>query len=229
MFNFVSRKQVLMFTQAEENYLKSLYLLADQKGEVSISELSNLLTVSLPTANSMVKNFKKQGLVNYEKYKPISLTEKGRKEAALILRKHRLTEMYLVTKMDFGWEAVHEIAEQLEHIQSPVLFDRMDELLGFPKIDPHGTPIPDKNGEIIVMKRIKLSDCKVGDTVKMIALAYSSTDFLKFLNARELNLGIVLEIKSIEDFDSSMTVNYNGHPLEVFSKIVCESLFVEHL
>ena len=218
-----------MFTQAEENYLKSLYLLADQKGEVSISELSNLLSVSLPTANSMVKNLKNQGLVNYEKYKPVSLTKNGKKEAALILRKHRLTEMYLVTKMGFGWESVHEIAEQLEHIQSPVLFDRMDELLGFPKIDPHGSPIPDKNGDIILIQRIKLCDCKVGDTVKLIALAYSSTDFIHFLNTRELNLGTVLEIKSIEHFDSSMTVSYNGHPLEVFSRIVCESLFVEKL
>jgi len=216
-----------MSSQAKENYLKSLYALANQKGEVSISKLSNLLKVSLPTVNSMMKNLKKQGLVNYDKYKPISLTEQGKKEAALVLRKHRLTEMYLVNEMGFGWEEVHEIAEQLEHTQSPLLFDRMDEILGFPKVDPHGSPIPDKTGKIINVSQIKLSDCKPGDKVKFIALAQTSTDFLKFLNSRELNLGTELEIKSIEKFDGSMTVDYRDHPNEVFSHIVCDSLLVE--
>ncbi len=218
-----------MSSPTEENYLKSLYSLADVNGEVSISELSSLLNVSLPTVNSMVKNLKKQGLVNYEKYKPISLTDKGKKEASFVLRKHRLTEMYLVNKMGFGWEEVHEIAEQLEHIQSLNFFTRMDELLGFPKIDPHGSPIPDKNGKITSISCIKLSDCKIGETVKLIALAHSSTDFLKFLNNRELSLGTILEIKSIEYFDSSMTICYNNHSSEVFSQIVCDSLLVEYL
>ena len=218
-----------MYSQAEENYLKSLYTLASQKGEVSISELSKMLKVSLPTANSMVKNLKNRGLVRYEKYKPISLTGKGKREAALVLRKHRLTEMFLVTKMGFGWEEVHDIAEQLEHIKSPLLFDRIDALLGFPKIDPHGSPIPDREGRIIVVSHIKLSDCKPGEKVKLIALAHSSSDFLKFLNSRDLSLETELEIKSVEEFDNSMTVSYNNHPSEVFSQIVCERLLVEHL
>ena len=218
-----------MYSQAEENYLKSLYTLTSQKGDVSISELSKMLKVSLPTANSMVKNLKNSGLVRYEKYKPISLTGKGKREAALVLRKHRLTEMFLVTKMGFGWEEVHEIAEQLEHIHSIIFFNRMDELLGYPKFDPHGSPIPDKNGKISYIQFIKLSDCKVGETVKLIALAQSSNDFLKFLNYRELSLGTILEIKSVENFDSSMTVGYNDHASEVFSQTVCERLLVEYL
>ena len=156
-----------MTSQTEENYLKSLFTLSDKKGEVSISELSSLLSVSLPTVNSMVKNLKKQGLVNYEKYKPISLTEKGLNEAAFVIRKHRLTEMYLVNKMGFGWEEVHEIAEQLEHIHSIIFFNRMDELLGYPKFDPHGSPIPDKNGKFSYKKFIKLSDCKEGETIRL--------------------------------------------------------------
>ncbi len=217
-----------MYSQTEENYLKSLYLLSNPKGEVSISELSNLLNVSLPTVNSMVKNLKSRELVNYEKYRPISLTKKGMKESAAVIRKHRLTEMFLVTKMGFGWEEVHDIAEQLEHIQSPVLFERMDQLLGFPKIDPHGSPIPDKEGEIIFVSQTKLSDCKRGDKVKMIALSYSSTDFLNFLNSRNLKLGTILEIMSVEPFDGSMTLCYNNHPAEVLSQIVCESLLVEY-
>lgn len=218
-----------MSSPAEENYLKSLYSLTDPKGSVSITELSSLLNVSLPTVNSMIKNLKKQGLVNYEKYKPISLTKRGKKVAALVVRKHRLTEMYLVNKMGFGWEQVHEIAEQLEHIQSPVLFDRMDEVLGFPKIDPHGSPIPDKEGKIILISHTKLSDCQAGEKVKLIALANSSSDFLKFLNSRVLSLGSELRIISVEPFDGSMTVSYEGHLSEMFSKIVCESLLVEKM
>jgi len=218
-----------MYSQTEENYLKSLYLIAGKKGEVSISELSTFLNVSLPTVNSMVRNFKKMGLINYEKYKPVSLTTIGRKEAALILRKHRLTEMYLVNKMGFGWEEVHDIAEQLEHIQSFELFDRIDELLGFPKTDPHGSPIPDKNGRIVNVSKIKLSDCKPGDRVRLAALGQTSNDFLNYLNKHELTLGSDIGIKSIEQFDGSMTISYKDHPYEVFSHIVCESLFVKHL
>lgn len=229
MFIFVSDNFVIMASFAEENYLKALYSLATQKEGVNVSELSNLLKVSLPTVNSMVKNLKRQGLVNYEKYKPLSLTEIGKKEAALVLRKHRLAEMYLVDKMGFGWEEVHEIAEQVEHINSSALFARMDELLGFPKLDPHGSPIPDKNGEIIWISHEKLSDCKPGESVKLIALVHSTTDFLKFLNSRELNLGTVIEIKSIEPFDKSVVVSYLNHPSETFSQIICDRLLVDVL
>lgn len=218
-----------MASSTEENYLKALYNLTNQKDGVSASELSATLKVSLPTVNSMIKNLKRQGFVNYEKYKPVSLTEKGKKEAALVLRKHRLTEMFLVNKMGFGWEEVHEIAEQVEHISSPVLFDRMDELLGFPKNDPHGSPIPDADGNIVFVPHKKLSDCLVGETVKLIALAHPSTDFLRFLNQRELSLGTEIEIKSVEQFDGSTTVGYTGHTSEVFSRIVCEKLLVQHL
>lgn len=137
-----------MASVTEENYLKALFILVSERGMATISDLSSLLKVSLPTANSMIKNLKKQDLVNYEKYKPLSLTEKGKREAALVLRKHRLTEMFLVTKMGFGWEVVHEIAEQIEHIDSTIFFERMDELMGHPTIDPHGSPIPDKEGRV---------------------------------------------------------------------------------
>ncbi|HZB13466.1 MAG TPA: metal-dependent transcriptional regulator, partial [Chryseolinea sp.] len=113
-----------MASQTAENYLKTLFNLANEKGEINLSEISTTLNVSTPTANSMVKNLANQGLVNYERYKPVSLTVKGKKAAALVIRKHRLTEMFLVEKMGFGWEVVHEIAEQIEHINSPVLFDR---------------------------------------------------------------------------------------------------------
>lgn len=218
-----------MASQTEENYLKSLFSLTFEKNGVSLSELGEVLQVRLPTVNSMVKKLKIKGLVVYEKYKPVSLTEKGQKEAALIIRKHRLTEMFLVEKMGFGWEEVHEIAEQVEHINSSTLFERMDEMLGFPKIDPHGSPIPDKFGKISKELHKKLCDCQVGDTVKLIALAHSSTEFLKFLDKRELNLGTELSIRSIEDFDNSMVVKYANHPSELLSKFACEHLLVDHL
>ena len=229
MFIFVLNNIGVMASSTEENYLKSLYTLADHKDNVNVSELSSLLKVSLPTVNSMIKNLKNQGLVNYEKYKPISLTAKGKKAAALVLRKHRLTEMYLVIKMGFGWEEVHEIAEQVEHINSPVFFDRMNELLDFPKIDPHGSPIPDKDGKIVFVSQTKLSDCKPGELVKLVALANSSTDFLKFLNHRDLTLGTELEIKHVESFDGSITVSYEDHPSEIFSQTVCNHLLIDRI
>jgi DtxR family transcriptional regulator, Mn-dependent transcriptional regulator len=216
-----------MATQTEENYLKALFTKADSNGETAITDLSSTLQVSTPTANSMVKNLSEKGLVNYEKYKPLSLTAKGKKEAALIIRKHRLTEMFLVQQMGFGWEEVHQIAEQIEHIQSPDFFDRMDKLLGHPSLDPHGSPIPDKNGKINLQPGNKLSECKSGDVVTLFALAHSSEDFLKYLNSKNLSLGVKLKVISIEPFDGSMTISYNKHVSEVFSHTVCEKLLVE--
>ena len=218
-----------MDSHQKENYLKALLQLTKQKERVKASELSSLLKVSLPTVNSMVKKLQKEGLVDYERYKPLSLTEKGEKVASLILRKHRLAEMFLVEKMGIGWEEVHEIAEQLEHIDSTVFFERMDDLMGFPKIDPHGSPIPDKNGKITQEPYAQLSSCKTGDRVRLAALANDTSDFLKFLNNRELHLGAEIEIKYVELFDNSMTVRYINHPSETFSQIICDRLLVEYL
>lgn len=218
-----------MISPTVENYLKALFLLSLEKGEVNITELSNLLQVKLPTANSMIKSLSEQGWVHYEKYKPLSLTPKGKKKAALIVRKHRLTEMYLVEKMGFGWEEVHEIAEQVEHIDSVIFFERMDELLGNPKVDPHGSPIPNKNGEMKQKNYDSLGNCMPNDRVILSALVHSSSDFLKFLNRRELQLGAQLKIESIEDYDKSMVVSYKNHPFETLSKEVCDVLLVERL
>jgi DtxR family Mn-dependent transcriptional regulator len=218
-----------MASQTEENYLKSLFLLANSKGEISLSELSKSLEISIPTANSMVNKLYDKGLLNYEKYKPLVLTNKGKKEAALIIRKHRLTEMFLVQVMGFGWEQVHDIAEQIEHISSGLFFERMDELLNFPTIDPHGSPIPDKNGKIILKTYQKLVNCNPGDTVRLAALRHSSSEFLKFLNSKELSLGVKLKIHSIEAFDKSMEVSYSNHKREQLSHKVCDSLLVEEL
>lgn len=137
-----------MYSLAEENYLKGLFHLSNEAGEVGVNELSLHLGIKMPTVNSMMKRLCDKGLVHYESYKPLRLTTVGRKEAALIIRKHRLTEMFLVEKMGFSWERVHDIAEQIEHIQSPEFFEKMDLLLGHPTKDPHGSPIPDKAGRM---------------------------------------------------------------------------------
>lgn len=218
-----------MASQTEENYLKALFTLGTNTGEINVSDLSNMLQVSIPTANSMVKNLCKKGLLNYEKYKPLSLTVKGKKEAALIIRKHRLTEMYLVEKMGFGWERVHEIAEQVEHIKSSEFFDRMDEILGHPTIDPHGSPIPDKSGKLNWKSYLKLSECKPGSLVKLSALTHSSEEFLKYLNSKKLSLGLTILVQSVEKFDGSITIRYHKNQTEILSAVVCEKLLVETL
>ncbi|RZJ39409.1 MAG: metal-dependent transcriptional regulator [Chryseobacterium sp.] len=215
-----------MNSLTEENYLKALFHLVNENDEVSVNDLSRQLNIKMPSVNSMVKKFADKNWVKYESYKPIRLTEAGKKEASLIVRKHRLTEMFLVEKMGFGWENVHEIAEQLEHIHSDLFFDKMDEILNYPKVDPHGEPIPDKDGNVLQPDHKKLSKCKENDTVELASVATSSEEFLHFLNKRDLSLGTKLKILQIEGFDQSMLVAYNGRE-ENFSKTVCERLLVK--
>jgi DtxR family Mn-dependent transcriptional regulator len=216
-----------MHSLTEENYLKALYNLGSESGEVNVTDLSHWLNIKMPTVTSMMKKLADKKLVHYESYKPLRLTEKGKKEAAIVIRKHRLAEMFLVQNMGFGWEEVHEIAEQVEHINSSALFEKMDELLGYPKFDPHGSPIPDKNGKMEWKHYYKLSDCRGGDTVKLCAVVGSSDDFLKFLNIRGLRLGLKLKIRSIESFDKSMIVHYGKRSDETLSHQACERLLVE--
>ena len=218
-----------MPSKTKENYLKSIYFLSKKGDGVSVSELSQSMEVSIPTANSMVKKLREMDWVNYKKYKPISLTEKGRKMAALIIRKHRLAEMFLVEKMGFGWEEVHDIAEEMEHLASASLFERMDEMLGYPTTDPHGSPIPDKQGNVKIKAYDKLSDIEIGKVVRLCALTNSSNDFLKFLNSRDLDLGTEIKVEKLESFDNSMTVSYKGHKQMMLSNEVCERLLVEQI
>jgi len=216
-----------MNSLTEENYLKALFNIANKDGEVNVAELSKTLDIKMPTVTSMMKKLSQKKLVHYESYKPLRLTEKGKKEAGLIIRKHRLTEMFLVEKMQLGWEDVHDIAEQIEHIQSPVFFEKMDELLDYPKVDPHGSPIPDAKGKVVWKDYNKMSDCEPGDTVKLGAVIKTSSEFLKFLNSREMYLGLKIKIKSIEPFDKSIVVSYDKRTSEVLSNLVCERLLVE--
>ncbi len=218
-----------MPSQTKENYLKALFYLADEEGKVSVSQLSKEMGVSAPTVNSMVRKLQQKGWVIYEKYKPLQLTSTGRRTAALVIRKHRITEMFLVEKMGFGWEEVHDIAEEMEHLNSEALFERMDEMLGHPKIDPHGSPIPDKNGQLVWKDYKTLSEISPGERVRLCALTTSSNEFLHFLNSRNLELGTELEVVEVEEFDQSMVVSYGDFDRIMLSREVGERLLVERI
>lgn len=215
-----------MASLSKENYLKALFHLADENNQISVKDLSEHLNIKMPSVNSMMKKFAINGWVIYENYKPIVLTPEGYKGAALIVRKHRLTEMFLVEKMGFGWEEVHDIAEELEHIHSELFFDKIDQMLHYPKTDPHGSPIPDKQGNIDSQSHVPLSKCQINDEVIFVALEGSSDDFLKFLNNKNLSLGTKITVLSCETFDESKKIKYLDRE-ENFSKIILDKILVE--
>jgi DtxR family Mn-dependent transcriptional regulator len=216
----------LKTTLTEENYLKALFHLVDNENKVTINELSKFLSVKMPSVNNMMKKFAEKSWVIYETYKPLIVTEKGRREAALVVRKHRLTEMFLVKKMNFGWENVHEIAEQLEHVHSTIFFDKMDEILDHPKFDPHGEPIPDKDGNIIAQDLQKLSNCEIGETVIFASVTLSDDAFLNYLTERKLLLNKKIKIIKIENFDQSITVEVDGKQ-EILSLKATDKILVK--
>lgn len=216
-----------MASQTIENYLKALYKLSLHSEEISTTDIAHHMDVTLPTVNSMVKKLSDLDFIIYKKYKPLIMSDLGRKEAALIIRKHRLTEMYLVEKMGFGWEEVHEIAEQIEHIKSPYFFNRIDDILGYPKYDPHGSPIPDKNGNVEIQYYKKLSQYNTGEKVYLRALVDTSDEFLKYLNDKQLSLGSLICIVNKNAFDKSMKVSYNNREHELLPEVISQKLLVE--
>ena len=216
-----------MISLTEENYLKAIFHLRNEDNTVTVNELSKFLNVKMPSVNNMMKKFAQKKWVIYESYKPLIVTQEGNKEAALIVRKHRLTEMFLVEKMNFGWENVHEIAEQLEHVHSEMFFDKMDEILKHPKFDPHGEPIPDKDGNIHAQDLQKLSNCKVGSKVIFSSVTVSDDEFLSYLNSKKLELGKKLEILEIEKYDQSMIILKDDKNTITLSKMVCDKMLVK--
>lgn len=216
-----------MPTTVKENYLKALYFLDKEDSRISITELSAKLGVSKPTANHMVKSLQEHGWVVYQKYQPLQLTEKGRKAAAKIIRKHRLTEMFLSEIMGFGWEEVHEIAEQMEHINSEKLFSRMDKMLNHPSFDPHGSPIPDQDGNVAKQYLSALVQVKPGKIGKLSAIANSSTDLLHHLNQYNIELGVHIELIKVEPFDDSCLIRIGDKSPFVISRKTAECLLVE--
>jgi len=217
-----------MLSQAEENYLKTLFHLTNdsiEKNEAGTNELALFLNVTPATANNMLKKLKEKTLVSYEKYGKITLTKKGRAAAIEIVRKHRLWETFLYEKLNFTWDEVHEVAEQLEHIQSKKLVEEIERFLGFPEIDPHGDPIPNAKGELKIIPRKTLAEMPVGTNCKLIAVKDNSASFLQY--AMKIGLGLSSKIKILnrQEFDGSIEIEVDKKRSTV-SKKFAENLFV---
>ncbi len=216
-----------MGSLTEENYIKTIYSLSLEPGEVTVSELAKKLSVKLPTVTSMIKKLSVKKLVSYAPYQGIKITEKGKKEALSIIRKHRLAELFLVKILKLGWEEVHEIAEQLEHVNSERFYNRIDELLGYPKADPHGEPIPDVNGKIISQKSIPLSQANIGSPVRISAVSNDEKSFLDHLNSKGLQIGDLITVKKKELFDGSLSIVTKAKKETMLSHQVVEKIWVE--
>ena len=219
-----------MLSQSEENYLKAIYSLSELQGEaVSTNLLADKMSTKPSSVTDMVKKLSEKELISYQKYQGCELTVLGKKTALQIIRKHRLWEVFLVNKLNFGWDEVHEIAEQLEHIQSSKLTDHLEEYLGFPKVDPHGDPIPDKNGVFEkVKKSVALSEMKEKSKGIVIGVEDGSSDFFQFLNRYEIGLGTEISIIEKFNFDASVLVKIQGKEVS-FSSLVANKIFLQNI
>jgi DtxR family transcriptional regulator, Mn-dependent transcriptional regulator len=219
-----------MTSLAEENYLKAIYILQEKNGAmVSTSALAESLNVSAASVTDFIKKIAIKKLITYEKSKGVTLTDKGRNIALSIIRKHRLWEVWLVNKLGFKWDEVHEIAEQLEHISSEELIEQLDKHLGYPKADPHGDLIPDAKGNFAKTIGKPLLDSIMGERVKFIGVADHSNSFLQYLTKSNIKLGDELLVESIEDFDNSFFVKINKREKKILSKDVVKNLLVVSL
>lgn len=216
-----------MLSYTEENYLKALLKLTVDGGykEAGTNGLANLLSVKPATVNDMLKKLKEKALVEYEKYGKIKLTAKGKKMAMEVIRKHRLWETFLYEKLDFSWDEVHEVAEQLEHIQSDKLVDKLDKFLGYPEFDPHGDPIPNKKGEIKVRHKKTLSEVPAGSSCKMVAVKDNSSTFLQYVVKVGLGLNDQIKVVSVQPYDALVEIEVNGIRSSVSNKFA-ENIYV---
>jgi DtxR family Mn-dependent transcriptional regulator len=211
---------------SEENYLKTLYKLEDkQLTKVNNIALSKALDLNPATVLEMVRKLNKKKLVEILPDKTIQLTDKGKKKALTIIRKHRIWEVFLVDKLNYKWNEVHNLAEQLEHIESDDLEKRLEAFLGFPSVDPHGDLIPDKDGKIKKIKTQPLTEAPLKKRLTIMALGDSSDEFLKYLNKVGLTIGDIIKISDIEDFDKSVTLIYKKKSI-VLSNAAAGNLLV---
>lgn len=217
-----------MLSQTEENYLKALFHLTTENADkvgAGTNELAGTLNVKPATANDMLKKLKEKKLISYEKYGKISLTALGKKQAIQVIRKHRLWETFLYEKLEFTWDEVHEVAEQLEHIQSSKLIEKLDKFLNYPEFDPHGDVIPNAKGELKIQARKTLSEMAVGKSCKLIAVKDNSASFLQYVVKVGLGLSSKIKIVSRQDFDGTLEIEVNGKK-SVVSQKFADNLFV---
>ena len=207
-------------TLSEEDYIKAIYHLG--KGDnvtVSTNAVAEQMETKPSSVTDMVKKLAEKGLANYKPYKGVSLTEYGQKTALTLVRKHRLWEVFLVEKLDFSWDEVHDVAEQLEHIKSEKLIDSLDKHLGFPQVDPHGDPIPSKKGEFKKAIKKLLNEVPIGTSGICVGVKDSSPPFLKFLDKNKIALGDSILVLDKEEFDGSLHIQIKKNKIHISSQI----------
>ena len=207
-------------TISEENYIKTIYHLSlVSPSGVNTNAISGMLRTKASSVTEMLKKISDKELVIYQKYQGVKLTENGLLVAKLIIRKHRLWEVFLLEKLDFTWDEVHDIAEQLEHIKSEKLIDKLDAFLGFPKEDPHGDPIPNKHGDIMDLDKKLLSEGELDKKYICVGVKDTSSDFLQYLDKQKISLGTKLKIIDKESFDNTFEIEIKNKTIVISSKI----------
>lgn len=216
------------FSSSKENYLKAIFHLQKSDGVVTTNDVANELQTRPASVTDMLKKLKAQKLLIYERYKGFKLSQEGRKVALQIIRKHRLWEYFLVEKLQFGWDEVHEIAEELEHISSRKLIDRLDEFLDFPKTDPHGDPIPDAQGRFTLIRQVDLLHLPVNKTGEVSGIGDQSPEMLELLKHKQISLGTRIEVKKIFAFDNSLELKVRNQSIVTVSEHVAKNVFVKY-
>jgi DtxR family Mn-dependent transcriptional regulator len=214
-------------TTSEENYLKVIYHLSNlsPKG-VNTNAIAAMLDTKASSVTDMLKKLSEKDWINYQKYQGVSLTDKGKFNAKIIVRKHRLWEVFLVEKLGFAWDEVHEVAEELEHIKSEKLINQLDQFLNFPRFDPHGDPIQNAKGEIIKIEKQLVSEIEVGRTITCVGVKDTSVDFLQYLNKQNISLGTKMKVLEKEPFDGTLKIEINNSVLVISDKIA-NNLYVK--
>lgn len=219
-----------MLTQAEENYLKAIYKITQNTADqtVNTKAIADELGTTSASVTDMIKKLTDKSLLSYEKYYGVSLTKEGQKLAIKLLRKHRLWEVFLHDKLGFNWDEVHEVAEQLEHIQSLLLIERLDAFLDYPKFDPHGDPIPNENGNFTYRNQVSLSSIKEsGKQLTMLGVKRHHSEFLKYLDSIHLKPGAQLKILSIQEYDLSIKLQVEDRDEIMITQQVSQDILVK--
>lgn len=220
----------MQLSVTEENYLKVIYKIAErEKKSASTNTIAKYIGTAPASVTDMLKRLASKQLINYQKYKGVTLTTTGGKEATQLIRRHRLWEVFLATKLRFSWEAVHDIAEELEHIKSDELVNRLDAFLDYPKFDPHGDPIPNAQGKFTLRNQIALIDTLPGNKVVLLGVREHETSFLEYLNSLNISLGTEFTIKAFNHFDKSMNILIDHSRETLLSEKVCQILLVKKI
>jgi len=214
-------------TPAEENYLKSIYHLSDGgKTNVSTNDISNEMKTKPASVSDMLRKLAEKAVIDYRKYYGVNITEEGKRLALQIVRKHRLWEVFLVEKLRFSWDEVHEVAEELEHIKSPILMQRLDEFLDHPKFDPHGDPIPDEYGDLKSRPRLPLNELDVHTTGQIVAVKDSSASFLRYLDKVGAYIGARIKVLDKVEFDGSLEILVDNKKNLFMSRDVAANILI---